>query len=73
MQLKETAKESEKTHESVFRDRQYQIDAAIVRIMKARKTLSHAMLMSEVFNQVRACHVARVRAGAVVCAADEVV
>jgi cullin-4 len=30
------------------------VDAAIVRIMKARKTLTHTLLMSELFSQVRA-------------------
>jgi hypothetical protein len=29
-----------------------QVDAAIVRIMKARKKLGHALLMSELFSQV---------------------
>ncbi|POM57861.1 Cullin family protein [Phytophthora palmivora] len=51
--MKETKKENEDTHERVFRDRQYQVDAAIVRIMKARKKLSHALLMTEIFTQVR--------------------
>ncbi|KAG7392911.1 Cullin-4A [Phytophthora boehmeriae] len=53
IQMKETKKENEDTHERVFRDRQYQVDAAIVRIMKARKKLSHALLMTEIFTQVR--------------------
>uniref|UniRef100_M4BK01 Cullin family profile domain-containing protein n=1 Tax=Hyaloperonospora arabidopsidis (strain Emoy2) TaxID=559515 RepID=M4BK01_HYAAE len=53
IQMKETKKENEDTHERVFRDRQYQVDAAIVRIMKARKKLSHALLMSEIFTQIR--------------------
>lgn len=44
--------ETEKTHEEVFRDRQYQVDAAIVRIMKARKTLTHNTLLNELFSQV---------------------
>lgn len=29
------------------------MDAAIVRIMKARKTLAHTLLMSELFSQVK--------------------
>jgi cullin 4 len=37
----------------VAQDRQYQIDAAIMRIMKSRKTLSHKLLMSELVNQLR--------------------
>ena len=39
VQLKETNEEQKATEERVFQDRQYQIDAAIVRIMKMRKTL----------------------------------
>jgi len=34
-------------------DRQYQIDAAIVRIMKTRKTLSHSLLVSELYSQLK--------------------
>lgn len=34
-------------------DRQYQIDAAIVRVMKTRKTLAHNLLISELFSQLR--------------------
>jgi len=30
-----------------------QVDAAIVRIMKARKNLAHTLLMSELFSQVK--------------------
>ena len=41
------------TTERVFQDRQYQIDAAIVRTMKARKTLTHSLLVSELFQQLR--------------------
>lgn len=40
------------TQERVFQDRQYQIDAAIVRIMKMRKQLSHNLLVSELYNQL---------------------
>ncbi len=45
--------EQASTTERVFQDRQYQIDAAIVRIMKMRKTLSRNLLMSEVYNQLK--------------------
>ncbi len=37
----------------MFQDRQYQVDAAIVRIMKSRKTLSHTLLVSELFGQLK--------------------
>lgn len=53
VQMKETAEEHSQTEEQIFQDRQYQIDAAIVRIMKMRKSLSHALLMTELFNQLR--------------------
>eukprot|EP00479_Gromia_sphaerica_P014893 TRINITY_DN91_c0_g2_i1.p1 TRINITY_DN91_c0_g2~~TRINITY_DN91_c0_g2_i1.p1 ORF type:complete len:402 (-),score=86.88 TRINITY_DN91_c0_g2_i1:108-1313(-) len=53
IQIKETKEEQTKTNERVFQDRQYQIDACIVRIMKSRKTLKHPLLMSEVFKQLK--------------------
>ena len=53
IQMREADGENERTSERVVQDRQYQVDAAIVRIMKARKTLSHALLMSELFTQVK--------------------
>lgn len=53
IQMKETADDSRKTNETVMQDRQHQIDAAIVRIMKTRKTLSHKLLMSELMTQLR--------------------
>lgn len=53
IQLKETEEENQKTNEEVLRDRQYMIDAAIVRIMKARKTMGHKLLISELLQQIR--------------------
>jgi cullin 4 len=53
IQLKETKEENAATNERVFQDRQYQIDAAIVRIMKTRKTLSHQLLIAELLAQVK--------------------
>lgn len=53
IQMKETAEENRKTNESVLQDRQYQVDAAIVRIMKTRKTLSHKLLVNELVAQLR--------------------
>jgi len=52
IQLKETTEEQQATEERVFQDRQYQIDAAIVRIMKMRKTLTHNLLITELYNQL---------------------
>lgn len=37
----------------MFQDRQYQVDAAIVRIMKMRKTLTHNQLISECVSQLK--------------------
>lgn len=53
VQLKETKEEQKKTQEGVFQDRQYQVDAAIVRIMKTRKTLTHSQLISELYQQLK--------------------
>ncbi|KAK4491577.1 hypothetical protein RD792_002329 [Penstemon davidsonii] len=52
IQMKETVEENASTTERVFQDRQYQVDAAIVRIMKTRKMLSHTLLITELFQQV---------------------
>uniref|UniRef100_A0A8C5LS28 Cullin family profile domain-containing protein n=1 Tax=Leptobrachium leishanense TaxID=445787 RepID=A0A8C5LS28_9ANUR len=51
IQMKETVEEQVNTR--VFQDRQYQIDAAIVRIMKMRKTLTRNLLVSELYNQLK--------------------
>jgi len=53
IQMRETEHENEQTTERVFQDRQYQIDAAIVRIMKARKSLTHTLLISELLQQLK--------------------
>lgn len=53
IQVKETAEEVQRTHEEVFREREYQVDAAIVRIMKARKRLPHTQLIGELLQQLR--------------------
>lgn len=45
--------DSKKTNEQVLQDRFHQIDAAIVRIMKMRKTLSHNLLLAELASQLR--------------------
>ena len=45
--------ERTKTMEKVDEDRKHQIEAAIVRIMKARKTLNHSNLIVEVIEQLK--------------------
>lgn len=49
----EQQEEQAACQERVFQDRQYQIDAAIVRIMKMRKQLTHNLLISELFEQLK--------------------
>eukprot|EP00049_Salpingoeca_infusionum_P022772 m.8687 g.8687 ORF g.8687 m.8687 type:complete len:722 (-) comp5384_c0_seq1:63-2228(-) len=53
IQLRETAEEADATNEKVFQDRVFAIDAAIVRVMKTRKTLKHSALMSELFSYLK--------------------
>ncbi|XP_057293948.1 cullin-2-like [Hydractinia symbiolongicarpus] len=50
---KETPQEVEQTHTSVDEDRKMYTQAAIVRIMKARKILKHNILIQEVIDQSR--------------------
>lgn len=54
IQLKETKEENKETHERVHQDRQYETQAAIVRIMKSRKKMTHPNLVAEVINQTKA-------------------
>lgn len=53
IQLKETKEENTKTHERVAADRHYETQAAIVRIMKSRKKITHAELVAEVIKATR--------------------
>ncbi|CAH0555210.1 unnamed protein product [Brassicogethes aeneus] len=50
VQLKETAEEEKAIESSVMVDRQFQIDAAIVRIMKKKMSVNHNALLAELFN-----------------------
>lgn len=49
----ETDKERKDTNDKVDETRAHQIEAAVVRIMKQRKILSHAELVSEVIGQLK--------------------
>lgn len=51
---KETTQEIEQTRSAVDEDRKMYIQAAIVRIMKARKLLKHNLLIQEVISQAKA-------------------
>jgi cullin 4 len=53
IQIKQTKQEHERVTKAVQQDRQHQIDAACVRIMKARKQLDHNGLVAEVMTQLR--------------------
>jgi cullin 3 len=53
MPEKETEEEKRETHGRVDDDRKPQMEAAIVRIMKARKYLDHNNLVSEVISQLQ--------------------
>jgi len=46
------AAETGRTHEAVHRDRQYQMDACIVRVMKARRQMKHKELVGEVLRML---------------------
>ena len=53
IQMKESAEENAATTEKVFEDRQFAIDAAVVRIMKTRKKLAHRDLISALFEMLK--------------------
>ncbi|KAL2181353.1 Cullin family-domain-containing protein [Thermothelomyces heterothallicus CBS 202.75] len=53
IQLKETKEENRETHQKVAADRQFETQAAIVRIMKSRKKMTHVQLVTEVINQTK--------------------
>ncbi|KAL8857533.1 MAG: hypothetical protein Q9178_005861 [Gyalolechia marmorata] len=53
VQAQETKEENKETHERVAADRHFETQAAIVRIMKGRKTITHAELVSEVLNATK--------------------
>ncbi|KAI4258555.1 MAG: hypothetical protein LQ352_001190 [Teloschistes flavicans] len=53
IQAKETKEENKETHERVAADRAYETQAAVVRIMKQKKTISHVLLVSEVIGATK--------------------
>lgn len=53
IQLKETREENKQTHERVAIDRQYETQAAIVRIMKGKKRVKHNLLVLEVIEALK--------------------
>lgn len=53
VQLKETLAENKETHERVAADRNFETQAAIVRIMKSKKTIGHQLLVAEVIEATR--------------------
>lgn len=53
VQLKETKEENKETHERVSQDRQFETQAAIVRIMKSKKKIGHNLLIAEVIEQTK--------------------
>lgn len=53
IQMRETKEENRATHEKIVRDRGLETQAAIVRIMKSRKELGHAVLVAEVIEMTR--------------------
>jgi hypothetical protein len=50
---KETKQQTDDTYRGIDEDRKLYLQAAIVRIMKARKTLTHTNLIQEVIDQAR--------------------
>ncbi|KAL7753697.1 hypothetical protein RI367_000628 [Sorochytrium milnesiophthora] len=53
IQIKETKEEQESTHERVQQDRSMILDAAIVRLMKTRKTVDHTSLYQQLISQIK--------------------
>jgi cullin-4 len=53
VQLKETKEENKETHERVQADRNFETQAAIVRIMKSKKKIGHQSLIVEVIEATK--------------------
>ncbi|KAF7271640.1 hypothetical protein GWI33_015490 [Rhynchophorus ferrugineus] len=50
LQMKESIEEQKVTEKNILVDRQFQMDAAIVRILKRKRIISHNELVAEVYN-----------------------
>ena len=53
MALKETVEEDAMTRAKVFEDRQHQVEAIIVRLMKTKKTLKHDELYRQTMVELK--------------------
>lgn len=53
VQLKDTESDIKQTEKNIMLDRQFQIDAAIVRIMKKKQTIQHNVLMGELLDVLK--------------------
>ncbi|TDL22313.1 Cullin-domain-containing protein [Rickenella mellea] len=53
IQSKETPEETQKAHEGVDLERKHHLDAAIVRIMKSKKSISHQQLLAATINVLK--------------------
>ncbi|KAK7207098.1 Cullin family-domain-containing protein [Myxozyma melibiosi] len=53
VQLKETPEENKEVHEMVKRDREYEIQGVIVRIMKTKKTVKHVELIRQTIEMTK--------------------
>ncbi|EST08365.1 Cullin, N-terminal [Kalmanozyma brasiliensis GHG001] len=53
IQMKETAEEQKSTEQRVFLDRELILQAAAVRVLKAKKTIKHSELVNEVVEQIK--------------------
>ncbi|KAI9493546.1 ubiquitin-protein ligase, cullin 4 [Zychaea mexicana] len=53
LQQEQSGEERKATETKVLVDRQHQLEAAIVRVMKAKRRLNHTELMNELFTQVK--------------------
>lgn len=51
--------EQKSTEQRVFLDRELILQAAAVRVLKARKTIKHSELLTEVVDQIKSRYVAR--------------